>query len=116
FGAILAAQGRERADAVAVDDGEVVLSYAALASRAGAIMERLDALPLPPGPIGIIHPVSTDYIAAIFAVLASGRAYVPMDPRAPAARNDVIARHAGLVAVIGEAGATLAPDLPRIEL
>jgi amino acid adenylation domain-containing protein len=111
---ILFAQARDRADAIAVDDGRQRITYGELAGRASAMGERLDAAALPPGPIGILLPVAIDYIAAIFAVLATGRAYVPMDARFPAARNDLIARHAGLVAVVGDTASEIAPDLPRI--
>jgi amino acid adenylation domain-containing protein len=53
-----------------------------------------------PGPIAILLPGEVRLPAAMLGVLASGRAYLPLDPQHPLARNRAIMAHAGIAAVV----------------
>ena len=104
---------------LAVDDGDQRLTYQALAEKAAHLTQRIDALVPPSRPVGIVLPVTADFIVAIVAVLAGGRPYVPLDPSFPSIQHRRIAEYADLAAVlVDEAGSRIfmeaIPDLPRI--
>jgi amino acid adenylation domain-containing protein len=68
--------------------------------------------------VGLHLPKSVEMVAAVYGVMRAGAAYVPLDPRAPAARIGVIANDcelAGLVTTPDRA-ATLLPLLERGDL
>ncbi len=74
-------------------DGDAVLThygavgYRALAARIDAIVGALRAAGVRRGDlVGIALPRTTDLIAGVFAILACGAAYVPLDPTYPAGR------------------------------
>jgi amino acid adenylation domain-containing protein len=107
-------------DAVAVISPSGQLSYAALNERAnrlarhlaglGAGPERLVALALPAGAAAVI---------ALLAVAKTGAAYLPVDPRLPAARIEFMLVDAAPVLVLTDSptapvlpGAPAAPVLP----
>ena len=50
--------------------------------------------------VGILMPKSADAVAAVWAVMRTGAAYVPLDPTAPPARAALIARDSGMTAVL----------------
>ena len=97
---ILEHQADRRGDSIAVDDGATRLTYAELIARARSIGDLIAPLE---GPIGILLPVSTEYIVAIVATLLAGKAYVPMDESFPEKRNLRIVGHSGMTAVIVDA-------------
>ncbi len=78
-------------DSVAVVDGERSLSYAELGAHARRIAALLSELGVRPGDrVGINMVKSADSVAALYGVLVSGAAYVPLDPDAPTARSAAV--------------------------
>ena len=84
---LFAAQARQAPDAVAVIDGEAVLSYrylAAAAARLGSRLARAGA-----GPetvVAVLVPRSAGMVTAVLGVLWAGAAYLPLDPGYPPER------------------------------
>lgn len=66
------------------------------------------------GPIAVLLPKGAAQIAAVLAVCAIGRAYVPLDPQAPQARLGMQLEVAGASAVLVPAGVEIAPPVPGI--
>ncbi len=88
-------------DAPAIEEGETVISYRALDERSRRAAAGLSDAGAKPGDlVGISIPRSADYIVAMLAVLRSGAAFVPIDPDAPAARNDHILKDAGTEIIV----------------
>ncbi|WP_224282082.1 non-ribosomal peptide synthetase, partial [Streptomyces sp. LS1784] len=78
-----------RADpaAVALTDGEAALTYGELNARANRLAHALiDRGVGPERLVALALPRSADLVVAVLAVLKAGAAYVPVDPRYPAAR------------------------------
>lgn len=94
-----------RPDHVAVvDPGHGELDYAALEQLSARLRDRLRAMGVGPGErVGLHLHKSADSVAAILAVLRSGAAYVPVDPKAPASRNGYIFANCRVAVVVGEA-------------
>ncbi|MEU2207253.1 MupA/Atu3671 family FMN-dependent luciferase-like monooxygenase [Streptomyces hygroscopicus] len=101
-------------DRPAVVQGDGGLSYAELDTAADRLAQRLRAHGARPGTlVGLCLPRTPDLVTAVLAVLKSGAAYLPLDPAAPAERNDDILRDAGapLVLTVSALRAALAvPD------
>ncbi|MGI5506273.1 amino acid adenylation domain-containing protein [Lentzea sp. CA-135723] len=84
---LIAEQARRDPHAVAVEDGDQVLTYGELDVRANQLARyliargvRRDSL------VGIALDRNLELVVAILAVLKAGAGYVPLDPRFPAAR------------------------------
>jgi amino acid adenylation domain-containing protein len=74
-------------DAIALTEGEELLTYRNLNERADALASRLRVLGVGPDVrVGILLHRSTDAIVAILATLKAGGAYVPLNPDDPVAR------------------------------
>jgi amino acid adenylation domain-containing protein len=114
------AQAAAHPDAVAVTCGEDRLTYAELDRRANRLANHLLARIGAPGKlIGISLDRSCDMLVALLATLKAGCAYVPLDPKHPAARLRYILSEANVAALIADATADLelAPDgVPAIVL
>ncbi|MFI6980995.1 amino acid adenylation domain-containing protein [Embleya sp. NPDC050154] len=82
------AQARRTPDALAlIDAAGTATGYAELADRVRANARRLIDRGAGPGTlVAIALPRSADLVVALLAVLASGAAYVPLDPGEPPAR------------------------------
>lgn len=80
------ARAAERPAAVAVRDGDTVLSYAELTARADRLAARLPA----GGVVGLRVPRSADFLVGLLAVLRAGAACLPLSPTDPPARIDAI--------------------------
>jgi amino acid adenylation domain-containing protein len=97
---------------LAIQDTEVSLTYAKLASlvdriacaTAAATSERT-------GPVAILLPANAHFPAAMLGVMAAGRAYLPLDAEFPVERNELIIAEAGACAVIS--GGEFARDALR---
>lgn len=109
------------ADRVAVDDGQVRLTYAELRSRAYQLAHRLQAMGAASETIAAIIPGTALYPIALVACMAIGRPLTPVDVTHPLARRASILAEAqpSLALVAGgielEAG-LLADDVQRLTL
>ncbi|GLZ38039.1 amino acid adenylation domain-containing protein [Actinokineospora sp. NBRC 105648] len=84
---LIAARAAVAPDAVAVVDGDRVLTYGELARRANALAWRLRELGVGPETIVALgFPASVEAIVAITGIHAAGGAYLPVDPAHPADR------------------------------
>ena len=69
-------------DRTAIDAPEGPIRYDALAERVAALAAGLTALdPAPQSRVGICAGNSADHIAALLAVLACGKVWVPLNPK-----------------------------------
>lgn len=94
-------------DAVAVRQWDTVLTYRQLCTAADELAATLRANGTQPL-VGICADRHPMLVAGLLGVLASGAAYVPLDPALPPARLRDIAREAGLRTVVCDpAGARL---------
>ena len=89
------------ASRVAIQDAKVSLTYADLA----VLVERIAAATRAaiedhPGPVALLLPAEAQFPAAMLGVLASGRAYIPLDASFPIERNRLIASKSGACAVL----------------
>jgi acyl-coenzyme A synthetase/AMP-(fatty) acid ligase/thioesterase domain-containing protein len=84
-------------DAIAIDDGETAVTFGEMIAQASALAETLSPFA---EPIGILLPLSTQYIVAIVAMLLAGKTYVPMDSGFPEKRNLRIVSHSGMTGVV----------------
>jgi amino acid adenylation domain-containing protein len=81
------AQAGRTPDAIAVVDGDRLLSYAALNARANQVARRLRALGVGPETrVAVCLERSLELVVALFGILKAGGAYVPLDPSYPVAR------------------------------
>ncbi|HEV3048789.1 MAG TPA: amino acid adenylation domain-containing protein, partial [Longimicrobium sp.] len=81
------AQVRERPGAVAVEWGDVELTYRDLDARANQLANHLVRLGVRPDDrVGVLLERSAELIVSILAVLKAGGCYVPLDPGYPAER------------------------------
>jgi len=94
---------------VALADATRCLSYAEMWKKSGALAARLGA----PGnrPIAITMERGLEEAIAILAVLRAGAFYVPIDPKAPAARISELLEEVQPAAILATASAASA--LPR---
>lgn len=111
-GGFLAAAERHP-DAPAVIEAAGHCSYAELAAAAGGLSALIreggggrDAR------VGLLLPKGAAAVAGILGALASGAAYVPLDPAYPHERLARVVRHAGVTVLLTDAaGAATAADL-----
>lgn len=92
-------------DAIALECGDVALSYQDAEDEANRMARYLRALGVGPGKfVGISLDRSHWPIITILAVLKSGGAYVPIEPSLPNDRMRYIAEAADLAVIVTEAG------------
>jgi len=104
-------------EAIALSAGADSLTFGDLASRSMRLASHLIALGAGPDvPVALCLERSFDFIAAALAVLASGSAYLPLDPAWPAARLRTILDDAQAPLVIsrGALAARAAGDRRRV--
>ncbi|NCE93551.1 non-ribosomal peptide synthetase [Pseudomonas sp. L13] len=107
----IAAQAEATPDALAVQAGDASLSYAQLNQRANRLAHRLLALGVGPGQrVGLASRRGPQLIVSLLAVLKSGAAYVPLDPKYPAERLAYMLADSRLDVLLSETG--LLADLP----
>ena len=99
---------RVRTQALATPDRDAVrgngraLSYGALWEQSGRLAAALAARGIGRGDrVGIVLPKAPECVVAMLGVLRAGAAYVPVDPRAPAARQAFVLGDAQVRGVIG---------------
>ncbi|MFQ5419831.1 MAG: amino acid adenylation domain-containing protein, partial [Anaerolineae bacterium] len=77
------------------------ISYQDLANLSDQVRDRLWQMGVRPGDrVGVYLDKSIDALAAIFGILKTGAAYVPVDPTGPIERNCYILMDCGVTAVI----------------
>ena len=90
-----------------VEPGEGEISYRQLAELSGRTRDQLRARGIGRGDrVGLYLRKSIDTVAAIYAILRAGAAYVPVDPGAPPARNAYIMHNCGVKLVFSESRVT----------
>jgi amino acid adenylation domain-containing protein len=100
-----------------VEPGYGTITYRELATLSDRLRDRLCALGVRPGDrVGIYMRKSIDAVAAIYGILKTGAAYVPVDPGAPPARNAYILQNCAVKAVVMEHrfDAKLRPELAQL--
>jgi non-ribosomal peptide synthetase-like protein len=111
---VLAATAARHPAALAIDDGAVTLSYAALVQAVDELAQKLAAEGVGAGDrVGVRVPSGTaDLYVSILAVLAAGAAYVPVDFEDPDERADLVFGEASVCAVLGEGRSLVMRDVP----
>lgn len=66
--------------------------------------------------VGVAMPRDGGLVAALLGVIASGAAYVPLDPRYPADRLAFMVADSGASLVVAKRGIALPPDVVRLDL
>ena len=98
---LFAARARQVPDAVAVVDGQAVLSYRFLAAAAARLGSRLaQAGAGPETVVAVLVPRSAGMVTAVLGVLWAGAAYLPLDPGYPAGRISFMLADAQAVALV----------------
>ncbi len=109
-------------DAIAVQDGDRLLTCQDLARHASALAARLVRRGVRLDDVVAVYADrSAELVVAELAVLLAGAAYLPLDPAHPAARTSELIALSGAVAVVGTgpllaAGAPLGEDPEIIDL
>ncbi|MCU1644114.1 MAG: Long-chain-fatty-acid--CoA ligase [Nocardia sp.] len=103
---ILAVTAQEHPDAPAIDDGEVVLSYAELLTEIDLVVDKLAAAGVRAGDrVGVRMPSGTaELYLTILAVLHAGAAYVPVDADDPDERARLVFGEAKVTAMATAGG------------
>ncbi|MFE0151466.1 amino acid adenylation domain-containing protein [Nonomuraea sp. NPDC059007] len=103
-----AAVVRRDPDAVAVRHAGTHLTYGELDRRSDALAARLRERGAGPEKlVALCLPRTADLVVAVFAVLKSGAAYLPIDPRYPLQRAALIAHDAAPVLLLRAPGTGL---------
>jgi amino acid adenylation domain-containing protein len=98
---MISSQVERTPDAVAVQVGNTTLTYRQLDDRAAAIASRLVRAGAGPGTVvAVLLDRTPDLVAALLGILKSGAAFLPLDPRQPAARNSFCISDAGASIVL----------------
>lgn len=107
-------------DAVAVVCSGRDWTYRELNQQADELARRLAAAGVAPDTlVGVALPRSAELVIAVLAVWKAGGAYLPIDPRYPGQRLDLVLSHArpALVLVDGETSQVLPDnDIPRLRV
>ncbi|ATA28872.1 non-ribosomal peptide synthetase 2 [Mycobacterium lepraemurium] len=99
--ALFAAQVARAADAVAITCGERSFTYREVEEAANRLAHLLSGQGAGPGQlVAVVIPRSAEAVVAIFAVLKTGAAYVPIDPGVPAARLQFMLADSAPVAAV----------------
>ncbi|MEV0911040.1 amino acid adenylation domain-containing protein [Streptomyces hokutonensis] len=97
----------------AIVSADTGLSYAELDARANRLAREMVAHGAGPGRlVALALPRSVDLVVAVFAVLKSGAAYLPVDPKYPAARIAHMLQDAAPPLLVTSAGVIAAGSLP----
>src|SRR5689334_3402383 len=92
---LLEASAATHPQAIAAVDGERTITYAQLDTQANAVANLLIAAGVRRGDrVALYLDKSLESILAVYGILKTGAAYVPLDPQAPTARLAYILRDA----------------------
>ena len=110
--ALIEAQAGRTPHAVALIFQQQEITYAELNARANRLAHLLIRLGAgPESLVGIALDRTTELLIGLLAILKSGAAYVPLDPKYPQARLDYMYSDASPIAVL--TSAALLPTLPQ---
>jgi amino acid adenylation domain-containing protein/FkbM family methyltransferase len=99
------AQAATTPDRVAVVDEHEQLTYAELNRRANRLAHKLiKAGVRSDGLVGLLSERNAGFLTAILGIFKAGGAYLPLDPRSPAARQRQVLEQSGVKWVLIEAG------------
>ncbi|WP_329793388.1 amino acid adenylation domain-containing protein [Lentzea sp. DG1S-22] len=87
---------------VAVEFGDVRLTYAELDQRANRLAAHLGTLGVAGRPVGLLADRGVDWVVAAIAVLKAGGAYLPLDPEYPLDRLQALCADASATAVVAD--------------
>ncbi|WP_410660540.1 amino acid adenylation domain-containing protein [Amycolatopsis sp. lyj-112] len=105
-------QAAETPDAVAVVFEGTELTYRELDDRASRLAEQLAAKGLRPEILaGLAVPRSAELVVAMLAILKTGAAYLPIDPKYPSSRLDFVLSEAKPAFILTDTAT--APGLPE---
>ncbi|MFE3192017.1 non-ribosomal peptide synthase/polyketide synthase [Nocardia sp. NPDC059240] len=106
-------------DAPAIEFEGTTLSYGEFADRVHRLARKLVESGVgPESRVALAIRRSTDLLVGMYAILAAGGAYVPVDPDQPAQRADYVLDASGPVAILTTArdGFTTARDIPVLHI
>ncbi|MFL6293499.1 MAG: amino acid adenylation domain-containing protein, partial [Thermoanaerobaculia bacterium] len=106
---LFAEQAALRPDAVAVEQGDVRLTYGDLQERAERLARHLRLQP--EQRVAVLAERSPDLIVNLLAILQAGGAYLPLDPTHPQERRDWMTTDAGAIPLTLEETES---ELPRV--
>jgi amino acid adenylation domain-containing protein len=110
FPQLFEAQVERTPDAVAVVSDDETLTYAELNARANRLAHFLVKQGIGPEQvIAVLAPRSVSLLAALLAIFKAGAAYLPLDPRHPAARHNQILKQSQAAVVL--VSSTLEPAI-----
>ncbi|HKS43673.1 MAG TPA: amino acid adenylation domain-containing protein, partial [Amycolatopsis sp.] len=114
FPELFAAQVARTPDAIALDGGDAVLTYAELDRRTDQVAGQLAARGIgPEDRVGVLLERGPELIVVLLGVLKAGATYLPIDPAHPAARIGFVLADAGPALVVCSARTgRLLPDGP----
>jgi amino acid adenylation domain-containing protein len=99
--ALFATRAAQAPAAVALRDGERVLSYGELAARADRLARRLRGRGIGSGDVvGVACERSPELVVTLLGVLRAGAVFLPLDPSHPPERTAWIAEDAGVAAIL----------------
>ena len=94
---VVLAHAEREPDRIALECGGVVWTYGRLAEYSLALAQELGRLDLPrEGLVGLCLERSPEMVAAMLAVMLAGGAYLPLDPRHPRQRLEMVLSDAGV--------------------
>ncbi|MFF7359447.1 amino acid adenylation domain-containing protein [Streptomyces sp. NPDC008125] len=101
-------------DGIAVSDGTAQLTYRQLDTWSRRIARRLRERGVAPGDrVALRMEAGCEAVAAILGILRSRAAYVPLDPRNPAERNEFVVADSGACHLVGEPAPSWGAGLAR---
>ncbi|TCJ94270.1 non-ribosomal peptide synthetase [Nocardia alba] len=103
--------------AIALIDGETTYTYAQFDERARGLAAALRARGAAPETlVAVAMRRGIDLVTAIYAVLRTGAAYVPVDPDHPAERTERVLASAAPICVLAAADFTTTSDIPVVDI
>ncbi|MFJ7182281.1 amino acid adenylation domain-containing protein [Streptomyces massasporeus] len=115
--ALFEARAAADPDAVALIAGDTRLTRSDVNARANRLARALRARGVRRGDAVLLRlERSVDAVVAILAVLKAGGTYVPLDPRQPATRTELILRDTRPALLLTTRGAPPLDGVPRLEL
>jgi amino acid adenylation domain-containing protein len=98
---LIGSQVERTPDAIAVEVGDMTLTYRQLDDRAAAIACRLVEAGVGTGSVvAMLLDRTPDLVAALLGILKSGAAFLPMDPQHPVAHNTFNITDAGATTIV----------------